>query len=152
MNRRGANLAQPFQGCECRTPHPRVASQARQPWALRRNPFGILGLRRFMGLKSENFFRRNLSQRRVCLKKQRFIGLMLLYVGVWILSTNERQSGRGQPHSKTLSRRIARCSFREVLECGCPLPLSLWASTGTVSFIGPSVLELPASRRILRGL
>ena len=27
---------------------PRVASQARQPWALRRNPFGILSLKRFM--------------------------------------------------------------------------------------------------------
>src|SRR5947209_5640774 len=39
---------------------------------------------------------------------------------------NERsQSGRGQPHSKTLSRPIARCSVREVLECGCPLPLSV---------------------------
>jgi hypothetical protein len=48
----------------------------------------------------------------------------------------ERQSGREQPHSKTLSRQIARCSFREVLECGCPLPLLLSASTGTVSFVG----------------
>src|SRR5689334_22173636 len=38
--------------------------------------------------------------------------------------TNGSQSGRGQPHSKTLSRRNARRSFREVLECGCPLPLS----------------------------
>ena len=35
----------------------------------------------------------------------------------------DNESGRGQPHSKTLSRRIARPSFREVLECGCPLPL-----------------------------
>jgi hypothetical protein len=33
------------------------------------------------------------------------------------------ESGRGQPHSKTLSRRNARHSFREVLECGYPLPL-----------------------------
>jgi len=33
------------------------------------------------------------------------------------------ESGRGQPHSKTLSRRIARHFFRKVLECGCPLPL-----------------------------
>jgi oligogalacturonide lyase len=30
-----------------------------------------------------------------------------------------------QPHSKTLSRGITRYSFREFLECGCPLPLSL---------------------------
>jgi hypothetical protein len=36
-----------------------------------------------------------------------------------------KKSGRGQPHSKTLSRRIARPSFREVLECGCPLPLCI---------------------------
>src|SRR5262249_42642708 len=41
---------------------------------------------------------------------------------------NRGQSGRGQPHSKTLTRRIARHSLREVLECGCPLPLSLLAS------------------------
>jgi len=33
------------------------------------------------------------------------------------------QSGRGQPHSKTLARLPARHSVREVLECGCPLPL-----------------------------
>jgi 3-isopropylmalate/(R)-2-methylmalate dehydratase small subunit len=41
---------------------------------------------------------------------------------------NESQSGRGQPHSKTLSRRIAPHSFREVLECGCPPPLSVLVS------------------------
>jgi SH3 domain-containing YSC84-like protein 1 len=35
------------------------------------------------------------------------------------------KSGRGQPHSKTLTRPITRHSFREVLECRCPLPLSL---------------------------
>jgi hypothetical protein len=34
-----------------------------------------------------------------------------------------RESGRGQPHSKTLARFSARCLFRKVLECGCPLPL-----------------------------
>jgi hypothetical protein len=39
------------------------------------------------------------------------------------LAFRRNESGRGQPHSKTLSRRIARHSFREVLECGCPLPL-----------------------------
>jgi hypothetical protein len=31
----------------------------------------------------------------------------------------------GLPHSKTLARRFARHYLREVLECGCPLPLSL---------------------------
>jgi len=36
----------PFRVVDIRRLHPRVASQARQPWALRRNPFGILGLRR----------------------------------------------------------------------------------------------------------
>jgi hypothetical protein len=30
----------------------------------------------------------------------------------------------GLPHSKTLSRRRAGNSFREVLECGSPMPLS----------------------------
>ena len=34
------------------------------------------------------------------------------------------ESGMRLPHSKTLSRRIERLSFREVLECGCPLLLS----------------------------
>jgi hypothetical protein len=41
----------------------------------------------------------------------------------WCSFDNGDESGRGQPHSKTLARRIARDSFREVLECGCPLPL-----------------------------
>jgi hypothetical protein len=44
------------------------------------------------------------------------------------LPTNETESGIGLPHSKTLSRQRARHLFREVLECGCPLPLSLLAS------------------------
>src|SRR5437660_7288165 len=46
-----------------------------------------------------------------------------------------KESGRGQPHSKTLARgsvgpyisRVSRRSVRlraSVLECGCPLPLS----------------------------
>jgi hypothetical protein len=39
-------------------------------------------------------------------------------------ANDESQSGRGQPHSRTLSRLLARHSFR-----GCPLPLSLLAST-----------------------
>ena len=41
---------------------------------------------------------------------------------------NDRgQSGRGQPHSKT-SRKERHANRRDsVLECGCPLPLSLLA-------------------------
>ena len=34
------------------------------------------------------------------------------------------KSGMGLSHSKTLPRSIARHSLREVLECGCPMPLS----------------------------
>jgi hypothetical protein len=34
------------------------------------------------------------------------------------------ESGRGQPHSKTLARHPLRPKTRSVLECGCPLPLS----------------------------
>jgi hypothetical protein len=52
------------------------------------------------------------------------------------LPTNGSQSGRGQPHSKTLSRRIARYGVREALECGCPLPLLLPVFTSTVPFVG----------------
>src|SRR6266850_5467967 len=44
-------------------------------------------------------------------------------LNVSAVSVVSAESGRGQPHSKTLSRWIARYSFREVLECGCPLPL-----------------------------
>src|SRR5580765_2518046 len=33
------------------------------------------------------------------------------------------ESGIRLPHSRTLSRRIARCFFRKVLECGSPMPL-----------------------------
>src|SRR5438046_4381402 len=33
------------------------------------------------------------------------------------------ESGRGQPHSRTLSRNPTPPSHRQVLECGCPLPL-----------------------------
>ena len=40
------------------------------------------------------------------------------------------ESGRGLPHSKTLPRFLARCSFRKVLECGCPLPL--WLASAQV--------------------
>jgi hypothetical protein len=46
------------------------------------------------------------------------------------------ESDRGEPHSKTLSRRIARNSFREVLKCGCPLPLFLQLSARTFCFSG----------------
>src|SRR6267154_1527439 len=42
-------------------------------------------------------------------------------IGSW--PTFVLKSGRGQPHSKTLARIPARNSIREVLECGCPLPL-----------------------------
>jgi hypothetical protein len=38
----------PFRVVDTQRLNPRVASQARQPWALRRNPFGILYLRRFI--------------------------------------------------------------------------------------------------------
>ena len=46
---------------------------------------------------------------------------------VWCLRiayTLARQSGRGLPHSKTLTRGPVRQKTRRVLECGCPLPLS----------------------------
>src|ERR1043166_1710671 len=33
------------------------------------------------------------------------------------------ESGRGQPHSKTLRENLRPRKFRMVLECGCPLPL-----------------------------
>jgi len=32
------------------------------------------------------------------------------------------ESGMGLPHSKTLARSKARRNFREVLECGSPMP------------------------------
>src|SRR5207247_11459578 len=35
------------------------------------------------------------------------------------------KSGRGQPHSKTLREELECAKIRKVLECGCPLPLSL---------------------------
>jgi hypothetical protein len=34
-----------------------------------------------------------------------------------------RESGIGLPHSTTLARAIARYYFREVVECGSPMPL-----------------------------
>src|SRR5438034_9860510 len=33
------------------------------------------------------------------------------------------ESGRGKPHSKTLRDTPTLAKFRQVLECGCPLPL-----------------------------
>ena len=33
------------------------------------------------------------------------------------------ESGRGRPHSKTLSRFQGRRYFRQAVECGCPLAL-----------------------------
>ena len=43
-------------------------------------------------------------------------------IKVWHRSAGD-ESGSGQPHSKTLARASGRSAFREVLECGCPLPL-----------------------------
>jgi hypothetical protein len=61
MNRRAARTGRnPFRVVEVRRLNPRVARSS-QPWALRRNPFGILGLRRLMGSKSEISSRGNLS-------------------------------------------------------------------------------------------
>src|SRR5215510_11203000 len=59
-----------------------------------------------------------------------------LMIELWSLPENGSQSGRGQPHSRTLSRRIACYSFREVLECGCPLPLSFGLLTRAAPSIG----------------
>jgi len=39
------------------------------------------------------------------------------------------KSGIGLPHSMTLTRLTARHPFREVLECGCPLPLCVCLSS-----------------------
>jgi hypothetical protein len=44
------------------------------------------------------------------------------------------ESGRGQPHSKTLARLSARWFFRKVLECGCRLPLSCRLSGQAISW------------------
>src|SRR5437867_2934636 len=45
--------------------------------------------------------------------------------GRFFANVRSEESGRGQPHSKT-SRRHPGCVARaSVLECGCPLPLSL---------------------------
>jgi len=40
-----------------------------------------------------------------------------------VVLRQQRQGGRGLPHSKTLCDDVARSSFRQVLECGNPLPL-----------------------------
>ena len=49
MNRRRSRTGRnPFRVVDLCRLSPRVASQARQPWALRRNPFGILFMRRSM--------------------------------------------------------------------------------------------------------
>ena len=39
------------------------------------------------------------------------------------LAIGSDESGIGLPHSKTLPRWTAGYSFREVLECGSPMPL-----------------------------
>jgi hypothetical protein len=52
------------------------------------------------------------------------------------LPKNRGQSGIGLPHSKTLARSIAPHSFREVLECGSPLPLLSLRSAITFLFVG----------------
>ena len=59
------------------------------------------------------------------------------------------KSGRGLPHSKTLPRFSARGSFRKVLECGCPLPLSYRLSlrTSTRSCDGPAAPDQRRGRR-----
>src|SRR2546427_4901148 len=51
------------------------------------------------------------------------------YLNLFPLSGSS-ESGRGQPHSKTLARATQPGCFRKVLECGCPLPLFLTANIG----------------------
>src|SRR6266850_1650430 len=67
------------------------------------------------------------------------------------LPTNGGQSGRGQPHSKTLSRRVARRSFREVLECGYPLPLLFLRSARAVPFLAIMPLDLGVAGLLTSG-
>jgi hypothetical protein len=62
---------------------------------------------------------------------------------MWSLPTNGGQSGRGQPHSKTLLRRIACHFFREVVECGSPMPLSLLPCAPAAPFTKSWSLEPP---------
>ena len=52
----------PFRVVKTRCFQPRVASQARQPWALRRNPFGIRGLRLMVPIHAQS--ETNLSMNR----------------------------------------------------------------------------------------
>jgi hypothetical protein len=50
------------------------------------------------------------------------------------LVDESNESGIGLPHSKTLSRQMARPSLREILECGNPMPLYL-PFAGKLEFI-----------------
>jgi len=43
---------------------------------------------------------------------------------MFIASDKRYESGRGQPHSKTLRNKQGAEKRASVLECGCPLPLS----------------------------
>jgi len=62
------------------------------------------------------------------------------------LPTNGGQSGRGQPHSKSLRKESRAIRRDSVLECGCPLPLSLLSRALTATFIGRMPLN-PATDR-----
>src|SRR5947207_6939185 len=59
------------------------------------------------------------------------------------------ESGRGQPHSTTLRDICCRCQFREVVECGCPLPLSwrrLWVASTVIALTGGARSGNPVHR------
>ena len=64
------------------------------------------------------------------------IGSKLEVVSKFRAPMNGGQSGIGLPHSTTLTRGIASHSFREVVECGSPMPLLLLQSASTFPFIG----------------
>jgi hypothetical protein len=51
-----------------------------------------------------------------------------------------RKSGIGLPHSTTLARITARHGFREVVECGSPMPLSQYCGIGKPD---PRFMERP---------
>ena len=66
-----------------------------------------------------------------------------------VTGAGSSESGRGQPHSTTLRRPKRPGARASVLECGCPLPLSIHRKVSTRAPRHRPTSKAPPARQVL---